>query len=218
MMFTDITNRMKAEKALLESEERYRCLFDRTLYGVYVHDFEGNFVDANKAALDMLGYTKAEINQLNFTHLLDQNQVSNAVETLDQIIKTGAQDKVTLYKIRCKDGSYVWVETEAALLYRNKKPYAIHGIARNITERKRAETELEQAYAQTERALLLERQFKQDASHFFLNPIAICKGYLELAINETADQQGEYLQRARNAIRRIEKVIQNIVEQGEIKE
>jgi PAS domain S-box-containing protein len=218
MMFSDITDRMKAEQDLRESEERYRSLFDRTLYGVYVHDFNGEFIDANQAAMDMLGYTKSEIERLNFTDLLGESQLPIAQTTIDNIVKTGKQDELTTYKLRCKNGTFIWVETEGALLYRNGIPYAIHGIARNITERKKAETELEQAYAETERALRLERQFKQDASHFFLNPIAICKGFLELAENEMSDHESDYIQRARNAIRRVENVILNIVERGEIKE
>ena len=89
---------------------------------------------------------------------------------------------------------------------------------RNITERKKAETELERSYEQIERALRLEQKFKQNAAHFFLNPIAICKGYLELATKEGNIDEHEYLQQAHNAIQRIEKVIQNIVETGQIKE
>jgi len=62
----EIEERKQAEKALRESEEKYKALFDRSLDCVYVHDFEGNFIDANPAALDLLGYTKEEIPSVNF--------------------------------------------------------------------------------------------------------------------------------------------------------
>ncbi len=53
--------RKNIEESLRESEIRYRALFDRFLYCVYVHDFEGRFIDANDAALNLLGYKSEEI-------------------------------------------------------------------------------------------------------------------------------------------------------------
>lgn len=47
----------KMEKTVKETQSRYKALFDSTFSCVYIHDLEGNFIDANKTALKLLGYT-----------------------------------------------------------------------------------------------------------------------------------------------------------------
>jgi len=141
----DITERKQAEEALRESEERYRALFDRSLDCVYVHDFEGNFLDANETALKLFGYEREDIPQLNFASLLNQDQLPAAFATLQELKDTGAQKQVNQFRLRCKDGSFVDVETRAMLIYHEGKPYAIQGVGRDITERKKMEEALRQS-------------------------------------------------------------------------
>jgi len=138
----DITERKRVEAELCESEERYRALFDRSLDWVYVHDFEGDFIDANAAALDALGYEKSELSSLNFTSLLTDDKIPLALETAKEIRETGFQKGVTEYRLRRKDGTFIYVETKASVICHDGEPYAIQGIARDITERKRTEEEL----------------------------------------------------------------------------
>lgn len=127
---------------LQDWEERYKALFDRSLYCVFVHDLEGNFIDANKASLDLLGYKKKDIRTLNFASLLDEEQIPLALESMAEIIKTGTQKKSTQFKLRKKDGDFVWVETEASLLSQDGVPFGILGIARDITEHRKTEKAL----------------------------------------------------------------------------
>jgi PAS domain S-box-containing protein len=132
----------QAEEALKESQERYEAFFDRSLCCVCVHDFEGRFLDANKGALNLLGYTKKELLSLSLFSLIEEDQLRDAFKTFKEIKKTGSQKKHSEYKLRRKDGSYVWVETEASVIYREGKPYAIQGVGRDITARKRTEEDL----------------------------------------------------------------------------
>jgi len=140
----DITERKRADQELKDSDERYKAIFDRSLYCVYVSDFEGNFLDANDAALDLLGYTREEIHTLNFASLLAEEYLPEALQIFDDVKRVGSVGKSAIVKLRMKDGDYVLVETETTLLYREGKPYAIQGIAKDITERKRMEGALQQ--------------------------------------------------------------------------
>jgi PAS domain S-box-containing protein len=135
--FDDITERRKVEEALRETEERYKSLFERSLDCVYINDFKGNFIDANQSALTLLGYTRNEITSLNFVSLLTPDQLSTALKANQEILTTGTQQKPTEYRVRRKDGGYVDLMTTASLIYQNGKPYAVQGIAHDITERKR---------------------------------------------------------------------------------
>jgi diguanylate cyclase (GGDEF)-like protein/PAS domain S-box-containing protein len=65
----DITDRKKTERALKESEERYRNLFEGSRDAIMITDGEGHFLEMNGAALDLFGYSKEEIMDKNFGQL-----------------------------------------------------------------------------------------------------------------------------------------------------
>src|SRR4030042_4943989 len=134
--------RNQAEEVLRENKERYKALFDRSIYCVYVHDFEGRFIDANDAALNLLGYKKEDIPSVNFSTLFDEDQLPIAFKNMEELLQTGSQKRPVEHKLRKKDGGCVWVEAEGSVIYKQGNPYAIQGIARDITDRKRAEESL----------------------------------------------------------------------------
>ena len=57
----DITERKESEEAMLESEAKFRTLFEDSKDAVYITSREGSYIDANQSTLDLLGYTKEEI-------------------------------------------------------------------------------------------------------------------------------------------------------------
>ena len=133
------------ETTLDDSRERYRALFERSRDLVYLHDFEGHFLDANPAALSALGYDRNEIRALNFHDLLDPADLPKTVATLEELRRTGTQSEVTEYRVRSKGGEWLYLETKASVIFSRGKPHAIQGIARDITERKRVEQALQQS-------------------------------------------------------------------------
>jgi PAS domain S-box-containing protein len=125
-----------------EYEIRYRTLFDRSLFCAYLHDLQGNLFDANETALKLFGYTKEELPSLNILSLIPEEQRPVALQRIEEIFKSGAQKKPFEYLVKKKDGEYLWLEVEGALIMKHGRPYAIQGIARDITERRKAEEEL----------------------------------------------------------------------------
>jgi len=141
----DITEHKQAEEAQRESEERYRALFDHSLDCVYVHDFEGNFLDANETALKLFGYEKKDIPHLNFVSLLSEDQLPKAIATLQELKDSGVQKQLNEFRVRRKDGSSVDVEVISAVIYGNGKPHAIQGVGRDVTERRKVEEALQKS-------------------------------------------------------------------------
>jgi PAS domain S-box-containing protein len=90
----DISAHKHTRNELDEVEARYRALFDRSLFCVYIHDFEGNYIDANKATLDTLGFTLEELKKLKFRSLVTEDQYPLAVRALEEILKNGYQTKI----------------------------------------------------------------------------------------------------------------------------
>ncbi|MFC1533277.1 PAS domain S-box protein [Thermodesulfobacteriota bacterium] len=144
-------NHRASEKVSLDgesqrgSEEWYRALFNGSLDCVYIHDFEGNFIDANPVTLSLLEITKEELRSLNFTSILSPDQIPLAMETLKEIRTTGSQKKLTEFVIKKKNGEHLYLETKGSVLYQNGKAYAIQGIARDITRLKQSEKALKES-------------------------------------------------------------------------
>ncbi|MCI0497771.1 MAG: PAS domain S-box protein, partial [Thermoplasmata archaeon] len=145
VQMVDVTERERAEEALRESEERYRALFDRSLEAVYVHDFDGRFLDANSITLEMLGCSRDEIRGMSLDSVIDDGFLPLARRTLEEIAATGRQREISEYMLRRKDGRTVWVETLSSVIKEKGVPVAIQGIARDITDRKRAEEALHES-------------------------------------------------------------------------
>jgi len=141
-MGIDISERIQAEQDLKRSEERYRALFDSSLELVYILDFEGKFLDANRATLELIGYSKEEISKLNVASLFDPEDLPGLMEMLNKAGVPGLYKEMMEFKLRRKDGSQVYIEAQSSLIRREGKPYAIQGIARDITERKMFEQRL----------------------------------------------------------------------------
>ncbi|MCB0034717.1 MAG: PAS domain S-box protein, partial [Anaerolineales bacterium] len=136
-----VIERQRAEAALRESEDRYRALFDHSLNAVYLHDLQGQFIDANAAALDMLGYTQEDLTSLTLPSLLPPSAVEQVQAGLAETIQAGYQPQPSEYQLHHKNGHFIDVEVISSVIYHDDKPWAIQGIARNITERKRAHAE-----------------------------------------------------------------------------
>src|SRR5512137_1808599 len=116
---------LRSKEDLRESEERYWVLFKRSFDMVYIHDLEGRFMNASDAALDTLGYAREEIPDLTISSIICPEHMPLVIESIEDLMKTGIQKKRTEYKLRHKDGSFIWVETSASVIYRDGKPYAI---------------------------------------------------------------------------------------------
>ena len=136
----DITQRRLFEDALRESELRYRELFENANDIVYTHDLEGNFTSLNKAGELITGYSVEEALTKNIADVLAPEHLSTVQKSMARKVATGVR---TIYDldIFTKSGARISVEVSSRMIFRNGKPVAIQGIARDVTERKRSELE-----------------------------------------------------------------------------
>lgn len=144
----DITERKQADDKLRSSEERLKILFDYAPDAFYLSDLKGNFIDGNIAAEKMLGYTKSELIGKNFLklNLLSIRQLPKAVKLLvkNSIGQTTGPDD---FRLSRKDGSLVNVEIITHPV-KIKERTLVLGIARDISERKKAEKALQESEEQ----------------------------------------------------------------------
>jgi len=132
-------------RKLVEMEDRYRALFERSRDCVYVLDFSGRFLDANQASLDLLGYGREDIPRITLTALLPPEELPNALRAMSDAARTGSATGE--FRLRRKDGSIVTVDIAASAVYVDGQPHSVQGIARDVTERKHAEEALRESEA-----------------------------------------------------------------------
>lgn len=159
-----------AKEKAEESEERYNALYNRSNDFVYVLDFEGNFIDANSSTLKMFGYTKDEILKLNFLSLLDEEEFPRALNEIKKILEDGRQKEKAEFKLKKRTGEIVFVETKSSLVFQEGKPFAIQGIARDITKRKIAEESLKKLNVAIQQSKEIIFITDRDGIITFLNP------------------------------------------------
>ncbi|MFA6270957.1 MAG: PAS domain S-box protein, partial [Candidatus Paceibacterota bacterium] len=143
-------NREKAEKALRESEERYRLIAENTADTVAVLDLNLNMVYISPSVLKMRGFSVEE----SLKHSLDQIFTASSMQKVKETFTkqmaleaTGKADPMRTETIEleeyCKDGSIIWVEIVVSFLRdANLVPTGILTATRNITERKLTEDKL----------------------------------------------------------------------------
>ena len=132
------------KEAARQMEERYQSLFAHSSELLYIHDFQGRFLEANDSALKLLGYSREEIPDIKLSKIVTPEDLPMAIELLEHLNTIGLSGtpKYLDYRLKHKDGSIIWVESSSSIVYRDGRPYAIQGIARDITERKLAEEKL----------------------------------------------------------------------------
>jgi PAS domain S-box-containing protein len=128
-----------------EIREKFKDLFENSLDLIYVNDLKGNILDANDIALETLGYKRDDIPNISFIDLVDEENLFKAIKLTKEIVEKGKQTERSEYKLKKKDGDFIYIETYAIPIKKNDKIYAILGIGTNITEQKVAEQKLRES-------------------------------------------------------------------------
>lgn len=150
----DVTKRRRGDGALRESEERYRRLVDEASDVIYTVDLEGRFTSVNRKAAELTGYTPAEALTGDITRIVDPNDLAFLKDIMRR--KLGGEE-LGPYEIRivAKDGRRIPVELNGHVIYQNGRPAGFHGIARDLTERRRTDDDLRARTALMHRVLLI---------------------------------------------------------------
>ena len=142
-LLSDITERKRAEELLRQSEDGYRELFENANDIIYTHDLNGNFTSLNMAGERITGYSRAEAGRMNISDVLAPEYLALARRMISQKSDSGAS--VYEFEVITKDKRRVRLEVSTRVIFKDRKPVAIQGIARDLTDRKRSEEALRES-------------------------------------------------------------------------
>ncbi len=143
---TDITELKQAEEALRESEEKYRTILESIEDGYFEVDIAGNFTFFNDSLCKILGYSKNELMGMNNREYTDEENAKKLYQTFNKVYTIGKPDKGFGWEIIRKDGTKIVVEASISLRRDPEgAPIGFRGIVRDISEKKRLESQLQQA-------------------------------------------------------------------------
>ncbi len=142
LMGAVVTERKQAEENLLDSELKFRTLFDQALDGILIADMETRrFFMGNNAICRMLGYTHDELSGVGVDDIHPPEHLADVVGQFQRQAR-GEIDLAEDIPVKRKDGSVFYAEISSTPVALSGHSYML-GIFRDITERKRAQQEIE---------------------------------------------------------------------------
>ena len=139
----EIQKRTLGEKALRESEERYRTIFQTIQEGYFETDLRGRLTFFNEAVSECLGYPCEKLLGLDYRKYATPQSAERMFRVFHEIFTTGNPSKAADYEIVTEGGDRKVLELSTSLIRDGKgEPVGFRGVARDVTERKKAEEAL----------------------------------------------------------------------------
>ncbi len=205
------------EIELKNSAERLRVLFEHSPDAIYLCDLKGRFLQLNRAMVELSGFEPAEMYGLDFScfNLLSEKEHSRAAEEMAKCAR-GLPFGPSEFTFIRKDGQAVPVETRSHPVEINDQALILT-IARDITERKRAEEELRKAKTAAEAASQAKSDFLAKMSHDIRIHMNAILGMTDLAlVTDLTPEQIEYLEAVKKSGEALLSLLNDILDLSKI--
>ncbi|MEW6076978.1 MAG: PAS domain S-box protein [Thermodesulfobacteriota bacterium] len=200
----DISERKNTEKALRESEERYRLLAENISEVIFLFDpMAFRFLFVTPSIFPMYGYTQEEFVKAPLEKLVTPPSLEIILKAVESELARGKEPEngtlkyITLELEGCrKDGSTLWLETVGRIFFdKDDNPLYLLGVTRDITQRKATEEALTQAKEAAEAANRAKSEFLANMSHEIRTPMNGVIGMTELLLETPLSaEQFEYVE------------------------
>ncbi|MBN2682899.1 MAG: PAS domain S-box protein [Bacteroidales bacterium] len=226
-VITDITTRKRTEEALIKSEEQYRRLANNLRDVIWSIDLKFKSLYISESVFDFLGYTSEEYIETPLVELLIPESWRLVEDTFNieySSLLKGVLDLKNFSKVielgyKHKNGNIVWGEVNiSATTDELGNIIGLHGVTRDITERKQFDSMLMDAKEKAETADKLKSTFLANMSHEIRTPMNGIIGFADLLRlpETTQDQRNEYHEYIRSSCNILLQLIDDIIDLARI--
>ncbi|MFO7574885.1 MAG: response regulator [Bacteroidales bacterium] len=208
----EIEMRMQSNEALKESEGRTHSIMENSADAIFLTNQQGKYLYTNREVSTMLGYTSEEMKSKTIADISPPDRIEEYYQFFDKIMKEGkVYTEIELVK---KDGNYISTDLNAVLL----PDGTVYGSCRDISERKKVESELTKAKEKAEESDRLKSAFLANMSHEIRTPMNGILGFAELLRepNLSSDDMQDYIQAIQISGARMLNTINSIVDISKI--
>jgi two-component system cell cycle sensor histidine kinase/response regulator CckA len=207
VMINDVTHSRRAVEALSQSEEKYRDLFENANDSIFIVDSDFRYIDANRKAIEVLGYSKDELLTMKVTDIIPPEQIPQSKAEFEKLRDCGAYEKF-IGKVKTKDGRLLDVEISSSAIIDDGQIIGSRDIMRDITERKRMEEDLLRAQKLESVGILAG-----GIAHDFNNLLTAILGNISLAKMDSQPGESIYerLEEAEKASYRAQSLTQQLL-------
>ncbi len=224
VMTIDISDKIKAEQKLKESEEKFRNITEQSFMGILIIQ-EGNLKYLNKAIVEISGYSSEEIlkwSTENITKMIHPEDLDNIVNRLERNIEgTMSPYSSNVFRIVNKNGEVKWLEDYTTRILYEGKPANLISIV-DITEKRKAQ----ELIIEENRRLLELSELRRDlitrVSHEIKTPITAIYGaiqmILKIHIKELNDEVLRYVEIGHRGCLRLKELVDNLLDVSRLEE
>lgn len=223
MLKLEINDRINKQNQIKENEIKYRRIANKMTDVVWLMDLQGNSLFVSPSIKQFTGYTEEEYLNQKISERFTPKSAKYGLTILENEVKRylSNQDenqdltKVLEMEYRCKDGSTKWGELIVSpYLDDNNNLIGIHGVTRDVTDKKKAKDELIKAKEKAEESDRLKSAFLSNMSHEIRTPMNGILGFASLLQrpNLTGEKQKEYIQLIEKSGVRMLNIINDIVD------
>ncbi|MFO8066706.1 MAG: PAS domain S-box protein [Bacteroidales bacterium] len=213
---TDITEKIKSQKALQKSEMRYRSLLENAFDGIYI--LEGKkFQYVNERFAEITEYSKKELESKSFN--LNTILLPDSKKIIDKRFQDRKKNievpNIVEFQIKTKSGKVKDVQVSNTVLQKTDETLIL-GIMRDITELKKAQ-ELENELSLTKQSAEFKQRFLANMSHEIRTPLTGILGFAELLLNTRLNKtQLNYLKTLKQSGLNLKEIINLILDYSKI--
>lgn len=181
-----------SHRKLLESEKKYKDLFENADDPMYTINTQGYFKTINKAGVRILESTEKEIVGSHISEWLTPESMKYSQEILEKQINGNTWEDPVIIEVISKNGIHKFGEAKTRIIKDGNEITGVHGVVRDITEKMKLEQKvrdyhekLEKSYEELLHSDRIKTEFISNITHELLTPLTSIRGFVELLDDET---------------------------------